>query len=91
MERPRHRRSRVDGDLARLLDLDPRQSHSSPPTSRPAPEPERTLAEFCRRRKLDQQKLETVWRVSETTHNGRPALRFPTRQGIDRVKYLDGS
>ena len=64
-------------DLARLLDLDPRQFHSSPPTSRPAPEPERTLAEFCRRRKLDQQKLETVWRVRETDSQRPAGASFP--------------
>ena len=78
-------------DFARRAGIDTRQSHHRPPTSIPAPAPERTMAEFCRRRKLDHQALETVWSVRETTHNGRPVLRFPTQLGIDRVKYLDGS
>lgn len=74
-------------DLAQALGLDPRQSR---PVAEVGPTPELTLEEFARRRRLDPETLRTVWRVSETKWKGRPALRWPTRLGIDRVKYLDG-
>ncbi|MGD1149122.1 MAG: hypothetical protein ABR961_14370 [Thermoanaerobaculaceae bacterium] len=45
---------------------------------------------FCRERRLDRTRLATVWRVNETTHHGRPALCYPTRIEINRIKYLDG-
>ena len=77
-------------ELARQLGLDTRVSVARVPAPPPTP-PEMTVEEFCRRRKLDRETLERTWRVSETVHQGRPALRFPTRQGIDRVKFLDGS
>ena len=74
-------------DLAQRLGIDPKVSRCEPS---PPPPPELTLFEFCRRRKLDPEALRSVWRVSEATWQGRPALRFPTRSGIDRFKALDG-
>ena len=74
-------------DLARRLGIDPRggdtsnshQSHSA------------TLAAFCYTRKLDQARLRATWRVTETTHRGRSALRYPTSLGVDRIKFLDAT
>jgi len=53
-------------------------------------QPERTLEGFCRRRRLDRNTLEQDWNVRQTTHKGRPALRYPTQCEVDRIKYLDG-
>lgn len=74
-------------EIARRLGIDPRggdtsnshQSHSA------------TLAAFCFTRKLDQARLRATWRVTETTHRGRPALRYPTSLGVDRIKFLDAT
>lgn len=73
-------------ELAERLGIDPRQSIRHDPQ----PGPENTLCEFCRRRKLDMSQLWSEWRVREAIHKNRPALRYPTSTGVDRVKYLDG-
>ena len=74
-------------DLARRLGLEvggrPR------PAAAPAPVPA-TLEAFARQRHLDPERLRSLWRVAEVRHAGRPALRFPTRLEVDRVKFLDG-
>jgi putative DNA primase/helicase len=76
-------------DLARRLGLEvggrPR------PAAAPAPAPvPATLEAFARQRHLDPERLRSLWRVAEVRHAGRPALRFPTRLEVDRLKYLDG-
>ena len=50
-----------------------------------------TLAAFCEARRLDPAALASRWKVEERPHAGRPALFYPTRVGISRVKYLDGA
>lgn len=60
------------------------------PAPNPSPSPQ-TLAQFCEARRLDPARLASRWKVSETTHKGRPCLRYPTAAGVDRVKFLDGA
>lgn len=74
-------------DLAEHLGINPR--HSISDLEDPTREPELTLAEFCHRRKMDMRQLTETFQVVETTYMDRPALRFPTRIGVDRIKYLD--
>ncbi len=76
-------------NLAGRLGVDPCKSVMRKPDTPRVPE--NTFDEFCRRRKLDKRQLSEKWRVTETTYRDRPALRFPTRVGVDRIKYLDGS
>lgn len=75
-------------ELARRLNIDPRQSASAVAPAQPSV---LTLAEFCAQRKLDQAHLTQAWGVTETKWSGRPALRYRTTLGIDRIKYLDGA
>ncbi len=70
--------------LAQLMNIDPRVSATTP--AAPAA---LTLEAFCDQRKLDQAGLVTRWNVQETQWKGRPALRYSTTLGIDRIKYLD--
>lgn len=48
------------------------------------------LESFCTERRLDLEYLTTVWGVKECVFSGRPALRYTTPTGIDRIKFLDG-
>jgi hypothetical protein len=75
-------------ELAQLLGVDPRVSVTSEPAPSAIP-PEMTLEGFCRRRSIRDETLER-FKVRETVHQGRPALRFPTRAGVDRIRFLDG-
>ena len=68
-------------DLARKLGIDPRVS-SGPGRTSP-------LAAFCLDRKLDSSRLIENWGIQEVTFGNRPALRYPTPCGIDRIKFLD--
>jgi len=74
-------------DLAELLGVDPRQTETGAPISTG---PEITLEEFCRRRKLTKDELKR-WQVREVTYRDRPALRYSTDVGVDRVKFIDGA
>jgi DNA primase len=56
----------------------------------PAATAELTFVTFCQNRKLNQQTLAESWRVRPETVGGRPALRYPTQLGIDRLRFLDG-
>jgi hypothetical protein len=75
-------------DAAQRLGVDPRISSNG---HKDASEPPLTLAGFAQKRHLEQRHLEGRWRVRQVTHKNRPALRFPTTAGVDRVKYLDGA
>lgn len=75
-------------DLARLMDISPHVSKHDAP-ARPDAMP-RTLAGFCDARQLDKARLHSLFDVQEIRHRNRPALRYPTPLGIDRIKYLDG-
>lgn len=76
-------------DLAKLLGIDPTEhgprfelnGHHAAPT---AP----SLASFCAERKLPAALLVDVFEIRETTHDSRPALRYPTARG-DRIRFLD--
>lgn len=48
------------------------------------------LAAFATGRGLDADTLSAMWGVRERQFRGRPALRYPTAIGVDRIKYLDG-
>jgi hypothetical protein len=52
---------------------------------------EQTLAEFCSERKLALHNLEQIWGVTFVIYKNRPALRYPTALGVDRLKFLDGN
>ena len=75
--------------LAQLLQVDPHVS-SSPASSTP-----QTFSTFCATRKLDPDILTKTWGVHQVqwhdkrAQRTRPALRYPTELGIDRIKYLD--
>ncbi len=69
-------------DLADLMGIDPRVSIVTPPTAL-------TLSTFCDQRKLDPAQLVQRWSVRQVQWRGRPALRYPTALGVDRIKYLD--
>jgi hypothetical protein len=74
-------------DLARQLGIEvggKRRKASNPPKP-----PGMTLEEFARARHLDPKRLCNQWRLGETKFNGRPALRYPTKLGVDRIKYTD--
>ncbi len=70
-------------DLAILMGIDPRVSIVTPPPA------VLTLSTFCDQRKLDPAELSQRWGVRQVQWKGRPALRYPTALGIDRIKYLD--
>lgn len=79
-------------ELARRLGIDTERygprfelngKHGAP--TAPAPT---TLAGFCTERHLPIALLNDVFEVRETTHDGRPALRYPTARG-DRIRFLD--
>lgn len=71
-------------DLARCLGLELGGNGRARPA---AP----TLAGFAEARRLTVERLTSVWDVRQVVHAGRPALRFPTVLGVDRIKYLDGA
>ncbi|MFC1482292.1 toprim domain-containing protein [Myxococcota bacterium] len=48
------------------------------------------LGSFAVERHLDPGQLRDVWRANPVVFSGRPALRFPTRVGVDRIKFTDG-
>lgn len=73
-------------DLAGRLGIDPRQSAHD---ETPKPVADRSLEGFCQQRGIRQETLDR-FRVRETRHGDRPALRFPTKVGVDRIKFLDG-
>ena len=52
--------------------------------------PPMTLEDFARARGLDAGRLRNRWQLRETAFKGRPALRYPTKLGVDRIKYTDG-
>lgn len=68
-------------------DLFPEKREPHTPETPKAPP---TLAGFAKARRLLETYLKDTWGVEEVTHKGRPALRYPTPQGVRRVKYLDG-
>lgn len=70
--------------LAQLLGIDPRVS-----SIKDANEPQ-TFSTFCSTRKLDPDIVANEWGAKQTLWKGRPALRYPTVLGIDRIKYLGG-
>lgn len=47
------------------------------------------LGTFAKARDLDAAVLAERWQVRAATYSGRPALRYPTRCGVDRIKFLD--
>jgi KaiC/GvpD/RAD55 family RecA-like ATPase len=61
---------------------------AEPPVQSPSPQ---SLAEFCKQRRLDPERLASRWQVRETAFMGRPCLRYPTALAIDRLKFLDGA
>lgn len=71
-------------EYARRLGIDPRQNGHALGVA-PAP----TLASFCAVRKLDPVQLVAYWAVHQVTWSGRPALRYRTPIGIDRIKFID--
>jgi hypothetical protein len=74
-------------DLARRLGREVDGYSTARSVARPAP----TLALFAETRHLDLKRLTDWWRVREVVYENRPALRFLTRLGVDRIKYLDGA
>src|SRR5262249_57209190 len=48
-----------------------------------------SLETFATQRGLTVATLES-WNLTATVHAGRPAFRYPTAVGVDRVKYVDG-
>ncbi len=48
------------------------------------------LGAFAAARGLGAATLRDTWGVRVERFNGRPALRYPTARGVDRIKYLDG-
>ena len=63
----------------------PPQRTPQPPTAAAA-----DLDAFAAARGLDAATLRELWRVRDVRFGGRPALRYPTACGVDRVKFLDG-
>lgn len=62
------------------------------PTSKIFPAPEHRLVErFAAARRLPLSELVERWRVQGVYADDRPALRYPTGIGIDRLKFIDGS
>src|SRR5262249_24785892 len=55
----------------------------------PSPSTPRTVEEFAQARGIALETLEQ-FEVTLETNGPRPALRYPTTLGIDRLKYLDG-
>lgn len=49
------------------------------------------LQRFAQERRLDADVLARVWGLREVVHLRRPALRYPTGVGVDRVKFVDGA
>lgn len=69
-------------ELATRLGIDPHvSSNVRPPTP---------FERFCKDRLLDEKLLRTHFAARPATWNGRPALRYATGGGPDRVKFLDG-
>ena len=68
-------------DLAKRLgiNLGTRRDSVRPPS----------LVEFAQARRLPVELLKDTFGVRAVVHQGRPALRYPTTLGVDRLKYLD--
>ena len=75
-------------DLARRLGIAVGGNRRKAPTQESRPP--MTLEEFARTRGLDPEPLRSQWKLRGTTFKARPALRYPTKLGVDRIKYTDG-
>ncbi|MBK6770512.1 MAG: hypothetical protein IPG72_16150 [Ardenticatenales bacterium] len=75
-------------DLARLFKFDVDGYREPAEYSARVDPPE--IADFARERGLDPAVLADVWGV-RAVGGKRPALRYPTDLGVDRLKFLDGA